>query len=497
MKNAVILFYPKTEKENVNKNIPLAILKVGSQLKGAGYDVITIDERFEENYENRLKKALDNAICFGVSVMTGYQIGGGLNASRFVKRIDKNISVIWGGWHPSILPEETLTNENIDIVVRGQGEQTMEEAVDVIKDKRNLKDIGGIGYKENGKVILNKCRAFQDINEFYPISFDILNIESYIFKGPLGKRSIFWNSSQGCPYRCGFCCTPTVYERRWSGLEAEKIVEQVRILVNDYKVNAVTFAEDNFFVDLKRIEKLCKGFIENNFNINWVSDIRIDRVNQLSDEFMLLLKKSGCVKLFIGAESGDEEVLSLIDKKINVSDNYKAAEKLARHKIVTDFFVVVGFPGDPEKDLKETLKMISDIKALYPDHQFTPLIFTPYPGIPLMKTSIKHGLKVPDRLEGWVNWSVLSVNTPWISRKYLDKVNMYAKYLYPLAFPSSSLKNKLEKRLLGLPYRTLREVARFRINRHFFGFPAEWKLLLMFHKLRARFKLLENVESFR
>ncbi|GAG05727.1 unnamed protein product, partial [marine sediment metagenome] len=101
-KNLVILFYPKTEKENVSKNIPLALLKLGSELKGAGFDVAVIDERFEENYKDYLKDILNKAIFFGVSAMTGYQIYGGLKASSFVKKINRNLTVVWGGWHPSI-----------------------------------------------------------------------------------------------------------------------------------------------------------------------------------------------------------------------------------------------------------------------------------------------------------------------------------------------------------------------------------------------------------
>jgi len=120
-KNSIILFYPKTERENRMKNIPLALLKVGSELKAAGYKVTIIDERFEENYENRLKNILNEALCFCVSVMTGYQIYGGLKATSLVKRAQENMPIVWGGWHPSILPEETLENGNIDIAVRGAG----------------------------------------------------------------------------------------------------------------------------------------------------------------------------------------------------------------------------------------------------------------------------------------------------------------------------------------------------------------------------------------
>ena len=134
---------------------------------------------------------------------------------------------------------------------------------------------------------------------------------------------------------------------------------------------------------------------------------------------------------------------------------------------------------------------------MYPDHQFTPLIFTPYPGIPLLDLSIKHGFKIPTKLEDWIDWSVLSVNTPWIGKKYLDTVNMYAKCVYPLAFPSESLKNKFKQKVKGFPYRILHRIACFRIKNNFFDFPLEWKLLKVFYTLKIKFKLFERVESFR
>lgn len=496
-RNLVILFFPKTEKNNVNRNIPLSLLKIGSELKGEGYDVLIIDERFEEKYENSLSNALDGAICFCASVMTGYQILGGLKASHFVRKIAGNIPVVWGGWHPSLLPAETLKNDFVDVVVRGQGEPAICELVRALKEKTQLKHIEGISYKENGAIFSNKCRELYDVNNFHPVRFDILKLERYISKNQLGQRSIFWNSSQGCPYGCGFCCTAAVFKRRWSGLRFEKLIEEVKILVDNFRVDSITFAEDNFFVDLKRVEDFCYGLLKTNLNIRWATDIRIDKLNQLSDAFMRLLKASGCVKLYIGAESGDQEILDLIDKRIRLEETYRAAEKLHKYKIICDFFVVVGFPVNPKKDLMQSLKMINEIKSLYPDHQFTPLIFTPYPGIPLLGLSVKHGLKIPQKLEEWSNWSVLSITTPWLNKRYLDTVNMYTKYLYPSAFPSTALKIKLKKKLIGFPYKVFHKLSHFRINNNFFILTIEWRMLKIFYRLRAKFKFLKGVDSFR
>jgi radical SAM superfamily enzyme YgiQ (UPF0313 family) len=491
------LFYPKNDEKNATKFLPLSILKIASQLKSAGFDVISIDERLEGNYKNKLIGYLDKAICVGVSVMTGYQIRGGLEASSLVKKVNNGVPVVWGGWHPSLLPEETLENENIDIVVKGQGEITICELAKALKDKKGLADIQGILFKKDKKVIANKSREFNDINSFYPVRYDVLEIDRYITKSPIGERSIFWSSSQGCPYPCGFCCTPAVYCRKWSGLSPEALLGQLKKIIGDYKVDSVIFAEDNFLVDVKRIEKLCRGIIENNLKFKWATDVRIDKVNRFSDEFVGLLKASGCFKLFVGAESGDQDTLDLIDKKIRLEDTYKMAEKLDKHKIISEFFLMVGFPKNPSKDLERTLELIKKVKEPYPDHQFTAFLYTPYPGTPLMPLAVKHGLKIPEKLEDWVGWNVLSVHTPWVDKKYLDKVNRYTKCFYPLAFPSVSLKARFNRKIRGFPYRVLHAIARFRVKNNFFYFPLEWKLLKFFHALQMKFNLFAGVESFR
>ena len=497
MAKKVVLFYPKTDSEGSFKNIPLSVLKIGSELKGAGYDVITIDERFEDGYQKKLAGALEQAVFFGVSAMTGYQIYGAMKASAFVKRIDKDMPVVWGGWHSSLLPEETLANQDIDIVVRGQGERTVCELAKVLQARGDLNGISGISFKKEGKIISNSPRELEDINAFHPVSFDTVDIERYIFKGPLGERSIFWNSSQGCPYRCGFCSTPTVYHRRWSGLKAETLLGQLRRLVHDYRIDAVTFAEDNFFVDAGRIEKFCSGLIESKLNIKWATDVRVDQVVRFSEDLIDLLKASGCAKLYIGAESGDQEVLDLIDKKILLEDIYKSAEKLYKHKIISEFFMIVGFPVNPKKDLEKSLELIRRVKSRYPDHQFTPFLYTPYPGTPLLDRAITSGLEVPKKLEDWARWSILSVSTPWVNKRYLDSVNRYSKCVYPLAFPSEALKKRFETGFGGRLYMILHKLEQFRVKNNFFLFPLEWKLIKVFHAMQIRYNLFKDVESFR
>lgn len=496
-KKTVILFYPKTEKENFNKNLPMSLLKIGSEIKKSGFTVVIFDERFDDDYQKALEKILDDIVFFGVSSMTGYQIFGGLKASKFVKQKNRDIAVVWGGWHSSILPRETLLNQNIDVVAMGQGEATARDLALAYSRSLGLEEIDGIAFKNKGNVVFNRVRRFQDVNEFCPPAFELFDFERYIFKGPLGNRTIFWNSSQGCPFRCGFCSTPVVYSRRWSGISADKLLTQTKELVDRFQVDGITFAEDNFFVDVKRVENFSRGLVEKNIRINWATDVRIDQVNSLSEEVMLLLRESGCVRLCIGAESGDAQVLKLIDKKIDPEDTFKAAEKLNKYGIISEFFMIVGFPNNPERDLRRSLAMIKEIKMKFPAHQFTPFLYTPYPGTPLFELALRKGLKIPVGLEGWQDWNILAPNTPWVNSAYLDKINMYVKCFYPLAFPSKFLERKFKSGYGKLIYLILHKIALYRLKHNFFSFPIEWILIKIFHGIRLNYNLFPGLDSFR
>ena len=491
-KKTVVLFYPKTEKENFNKNLPMSLLKIGSEIKKAGFSVVLFDERFDDDYQKCLTEILDDVIFFGVSSMTGYQIFGGLKASRFVKQRKGDVVVVWGGWHPSILPRETLLNQNIDVSVVGQGEAVCREIAFALSRGLGLEAINGVAFKNKDGVVFNRMRRFQDLNEFSPPALDLLDFERYIFKGPLGSRTIFWSTSQGCPFRCGFCSTPVVYNRRWSGVSADKLLSQTQELVDKFKINGITFAEYNFFVDVERVKGFSKGLIERNIKINWATDVRIDQVNSLPEEVMKLLRESGCVRLCIGAESGDAQVLELIDKKIWPEDTFRAAEKLDKYKIISEFFMIVGFPDNPERDLKHSLAMIREIKMKFPAHQFTPFLYTP-----LFELALKKGLKIPANLEGWQNWSILAPNTPWVNDAYLDKINMNVKCFYPLAFPSKSLELKLKGGRGKLIYLILHKMALYRLKHEFFLFPVEWLLIKVFYKLKIKYNLFAGFDSFR
>lgn len=494
-KDLVVLFFPKTEPDNIYKNVPISLLKIGSQLVADGYRVKIIDSRFDEDYENTIESSLDEALCFGISTMTGYPIYLSVKASRIVKKINKEMPVIWGGWHCSILPDETIRNDFIDIVVRGQGEAAIVEVVRALSAGSGLDGIKGVSFKDaNAQVVHNPDRPFQNVNDFAGVNFDILDISRYINETPLGSRTVFWNTSQGCPYHCGFCCTAAVYSRRWSSVKAERTLDEIEVLVKRYGVNGILFSEDNFFTDENRVKAVCEGLISRNLKIRWSTDARIDKIIKFPDEFFSLLKRSGCAKLYLGAESGDQEILNLIDKRIKVEDTVKAAELLHRHDILAEFFLIVGFPLNPERDLQKTMEMMRQIKEKYPDHQATPFLYTPYPGTKLFNIAVEKKLSVPKKLEDWIRWTQVAPTAPWINKRYADKVDRLVKFYFPFAYPSQSLLSLMRDKRFGFLYRMMHRLARARVRKNFFWFPLEWHLAKYFYyKIKMKYSLFKKL----
>jgi radical SAM superfamily enzyme YgiQ (UPF0313 family) len=190
------------------------------------FDVDIVDGRIELTPEATLAERAESALCLGVTVLTGKPILDALRASRAVKRRKPSLPVIWGGWHPSLLPEQCLASPVVDVCVIGQGEETFREIVVKIASGERLDDIAGIAFKRDGVIVKNPPRPFQNVNSFPRADFGLISMETYFkFRG---ARRLDYCSSQGCPFECSFCADPMVYKQRWSGLSASRVVASTR-----------------------------------------------------------------------------------------------------------------------------------------------------------------------------------------------------------------------------------------------------------------------------
>lgn len=416
----IILFRPSVNTIATHR-CPLGLVYLATPLVTKGMTVKIIDEEITPDWMNELKNNLNSStICVGLSVMTGESIRSALKFSKAVKEMSE-VPVIWGGIHPSLLPDETIQNEFIDIIVIGEGDKKFSEIVDCIVDGKSLKDTKSIVYKENKEIHHTEKENFLDMNQLPIPNYKLIDVEYYkkanksFFGGTKGYLDL--NVDRGCPFRCGFCYNIKFNERKWRAINAEKILDTIEILIKEYNVDAINFVSDNFFVNRSRVLTLCQGLIDRNINITWHADIRIDEFLRYDDNTILLMKKSGCYAMTFGVESGSDRILKLINKDITTEDVLKAHNRAMSFGFTINYHFMIGFPDETKDDMMKTIKLAIMLCRNKNCSIYGPSVYTPYPGTPLFDRCCELGFIPPHCLEDWIyyDWDK-TPNLPWFGK---------------------------------------------------------------------------------
>ncbi len=472
----VVLFYPRTGVP-VNR-APLSLLALAPVLEKAGYEVEIVDARLDDDFEHTIRKLSRSALCIGVSSMTGFQIRDGLAASAAAK--EQGAFVVWGGFHPTLLPEQTVSHPLVDAVVRGQGELTLLELVQRLEKGDELKGLLGLSYKYGREVQHNPERLLEDVNKFPPLAYHLINVEKYCVKDEASDKTLDYITSRGCVHRCAFCAISRFYGRKWFPLSSRRVVEELKSLVWRYRIKGVRFQDDNFFVDRRRVVEICRGIVEEGLDIGWSASCRCDYVAGFSDELMGWISRSGCRSLLLGAESGSPRILELIKKDITVSDILRSAEKCKKFGIVPEYSFMVGFPGETYGDVYMTIRVMEKLREINPESHLSLFIYTPYPGTPLYEFSLKHGLREPRSLEEWAFFSYDVAVSPWLTKEYGEMLEELCFITWLVHHPS--LKHKVSKKSLGVLLEALGKIESIRWKTRFLKLPLEPRIIKWLRK---------------
>ncbi len=408
-KSIVVLFYPKfgaQEKvdEKTKPFLPLSVLTIGSAVFERGISVLIIDSRVddENEYKEKLLALKNRLLCIGVSALT-IQVLDGAKFSRFVKESLPDVPVVWGGWQVTTFPDDSIKSSCVDIVVKGEGEETFDDLLSHLLERKSLDDVLGINYKVNGEIKINPLRPLENLpaNKLY--YKELLDLSHYeIIEGKINYRS-----SRGCPHRCKFCGISNVFHRRWRGKSAKEVVEDILELQEKFNVNYVEMADDNFFVNINRVKEICIGFIANKINIKWGVNGHVSTLIKGNIELFHLLKEAGCRLLITGVESGSQNILEFIQKDIKLDDVIQLTKMMKEVNLPFKTNFMVGFPNETKGDILKTFRFIQKLYEINSEHILILYLYHPIPGTPLYEWEInQEGVKMfyPSNFDEWATY---------------------------------------------------------------------------------------------
>jgi len=490
MSKKVLLFFPSYR--SIEAAPPLALLALAPIAARRGLTVDIIDSTIEPRYRERIIEQLDDAVCVGISIVTGPMIVEAIEVARAVKATRPDVPVVLGGWHPSTLAEQSLSAPYIDVVVRGQGEITFGEILDRFLTGKTLQGVQGCSYRStDGRIIHNSPRPTVNISELPVKAYHLIDLEPYA--ALCGRRWIYYTSSHGCPYDCSFCSNASIYGRAWNALPAERVVREGVELVRRFKLDLLDIVDDNFLVDRQRGVDIARGFIESGENFHWCIQTTANFLLRSSDDDVRLLRRSGLSRVFIGAESGSDDLLRSVNKVRFQGTKvlYEVAEKCHRANIRCTFSLIFALPDETDADQRQTLAMIRQIKTRFPNTEFHSNIYTPYPGAPNFKRALAMGLQEPRSLEEWADFYPKFQRLPWIDEKRHVQIQRMRDYIR-IAYGMDGVRRRSGLRQAA--NRLLAPIARARLDAHRYDLPLElWTLkglsrvknALGFHNVRT------------
>ncbi len=367
---------------------PLGLMQLASHMQGVGNDVKVLDNiGFKHSYDNfkrKIRFLSPDMVALTTSTST---INNALETARIVKSINPNTKVVFGGPHVSVLPEESLLNENVDYVVRGEGEKTFEELTKCLEKNQNVKGIKGLSFLHKKKVVNTPARnLIKNLDELPFPNRSLVPINGYIAPPGLALRQEATNmiTSRGCPYSCVFCSN-AVFGKTFRTNSPRRIVEEIRYLNNSFGFREIFFNDDVFTLNKKSALKFCKSLKKERMDVVWSCSTRADC---LDAETVKAMKSSGCHTVGFGIESSEQKYLNRLQKDIKIGVIEKAIRLCKKEGLRVKVYYMIGYSKNVKKNVLRDLR-----HAIMNDVDFVKFsLITPYPGTKLYASWKKQGI---------------------------------------------------------------------------------------------------------
>lgn len=311
---------------------------------------------------------------------------------ELAKKVNPRIITVAGGAHPTVLPQLVLSDENVDFVVLGEGENTMLDIVDSIQGEKDLSGLDGVGFRQDGEIkIIPKTRFVENLDDIPFPARHLLNLEKYHGLGASHgqrKRERFSPiiTSRGCPAKCTFCSANKVWGYKYRYRSAENVIAEMRELKDKYQIEELMFEDDNFTMNISRAEQILDAMIAEKFDFVWDTPNGV-AVYALNETIISKMKASGCYKLNMAIETGNQLVMdNLIKKPLKLHKVKPLVEYARKVGLEVGMFLVIGMPGETEEQMWDSFKFAAELELFTPHVS----IATPYPGSELYEVCVEN-----------------------------------------------------------------------------------------------------------
>lgn len=443
MEKEILLIVPPTR--SYTQRLPLGLMYISSFLESKGEKNNILDFKGISNdlaYNKIKEKIIEIKPEFvGITCVVS-EVNIVNDMCQFIKKNSSETIIVIGGPHVSICPENFVERGiKFDYLVLGEGEITVYELIQTLKEGADINNVEGIAFMKDGKLVKNKPREMiQNLDELPFPAYDKVDMKYYCRPNVWAIRPIYISSfmiftSRGCPYNCNFCAAHAVWGRKVRFMSAERVVAHIEYVIKNFEIDALYFGDESFTVSKQRIYDI--------FNLLKSKNIKIlfgcqTRVNLLDEELLKFLKNNGCLQIDFGIESGSDRMLDIMNKQTNIEMSAKIAKICRKIKLRHFANMLINVPGETLDDIEKSLQFVKDMGY----NSVIWNVYCPVPGVNWERTLDMDDLDTFNKYPSKEAFELLERKYKF--GNYKQSITMMLDYLYSNTFHPKHFKFSLQ-----------------------------------------------------
>jgi radical SAM superfamily enzyme YgiQ (UPF0313 family) len=424
-KKRIVLYYPQQRADcreppfcRLTQDMPIALLAIAAWPIADGFEVKIIDgtRYWPHEAHQRVVEACEGALLYATTGILGHQITDGLICSQKVKERHPHLPLFMGGWFASTTPEMQLRTGLYDAVAIGQGEITFREIVQAVHAGEPLDDVHGLALMRDGKVYQTPERKIAGWDRILNLPWHLIDPELYLKpqlrerdRGTMGtafgpgrpRFEISYFASYGCPHACTFCCSPRVTGRGWKAMPAERMLDDLAELKEQWGFDGVSVLDANYGVKEERSRKVAEGMLNRGLHFSYYTYCEASSLLRYQPSTLDLMAESGMYGCVLGGEAGCAETLDRIKKPSSTEDTLRAGVELEKRGMSSLISFMIGYPGETSASMYATLDQARRVAVACPNTRVEVWPFRPLPGTEEYDRAIRAGFRPPASLEEW------------------------------------------------------------------------------------------------